>query len=382
MTHRAIWGMIAGAAVLSACATGPAAPNASPAIDAEAAMLYAFPQAPVSPPLPTAALTRLVIGSCSHQEFNRDQTVFQRMAARKADLAILMGDNVYGSNTPDDPLLSGLRAAYVGQAARRDFQALVSTTPTLAVWDDHDFGKNDGGGEDFPQRALAQKMFDAFWRVGPDDPRAHDQGVYGSWVIGPAGQRVQIIMLDTRYWRSPLKPTDQRDVAGKERYLEDATPTKTVLGEKQWKWLEGELKKPAELRLVVSSIQISADGHGWEKFGNFPHERARFFELVGRTGAKGVVVLSGDRHYTSINRAGAEKAGYPIYDFTSSAVNMPWSLPASEKLPTLVTEGYSKENFGAIAIDWAGKSLTLEARDKDDKPIFSRTIPFAEIGAG
>jgi alkaline phosphatase D len=290
-----------------------------------------------------------------------------------------MGDNVYGSATEDDPQLSDLRASYWQQARRKELVGLVSSTPTLAVWDDHDFGKNDGGGEDYPGRVVAQAMFDAFWRVGPDDPRAHPNGVYGSWILGPQGQRVQIILLDTRYWRSPLKPTDQRNAKGKERYVEDMAPGKTILGEGQWRWLEGELKKPADLRLVVSSIQLVALGHGYEKWGNFPPERQRFFDLVKSTGAKGVVVVSGDRHYTSINKE-PSAAGYPIYDFTSSAINMPWNGGEGETLPTMVTRPFAQENYGVISIDWAGRTLALESRDKQGAPVFTQPVPFGEIG--
>jgi len=369
--------------VLALALAAAAACCAAPQVDRAPALtaLADFPQAPPTPALPTGPISKLVIGSCLNEEWNRSQAALERMTAEKADLAILMGDNVYGSGTEDDPQLSDLRASYWQQARRKEFKALVSSTPTLAVWDDHDFGKNDGGGEDFPGRVVAQKMFDAFWRVGPGDPRAHDDGVYGSWMIGPAGQRVQIILLDTRYWRSPLKPTDQRNAKGKERWVEDVTPGKTMLGEGQWRWLAGELKKPADLRLVVSSVQIAALGHGYEKWGNFPLERTRFFDLVKSTGAKGVVVLSGDRHYTAINMEPVA-APYPIYDFTSSAINMPWGAGESETLPTMVSPAYTQENYGVVSIDWTKRTVTLEARDKQGQPIFAKAIPFAEIGAG
>ena len=68
-------------------------------------------------------------------------------------------------------------------------------------------------------------------------------------------------MLDTRYFRSPLKPTDEMNARGKERWIPDEDPSKTMLGDAQWAWLENELKRPAELRLIVSSIQVLSEGH-------------------------------------------------------------------------------------------------------------------------
>jgi alkaline phosphatase D len=369
------------AALLAGCQTAPPPPVEAPRSAVASGPLADFPQAPVSPALPTGPLTTIALSSCSNEDWNRNQRLLGVIAAAKPDLLLMMGDNVYGSDTGDDPQLSDLRSAYWQQARRREFVKLVSSVPTLAIWDDHDFGKNDAGGEDFPQRGLAQQMFDAFWRIGPDDPRAHDDGVYGAWTFGPEGQRVQIIMLDTRYNRSPLKPTDERGAVGKERYLPDADPKKTVLGERQWKWLEAELKKPADLRLVVSSIQIVAEGHGWERWGNFPLELKRFYDLVASTGAKGVVVLSGDRHYSAINRTLPGVTPYPIYDFTSSAINMPWTVGSSETLPTMVTPGEFGENYGLVRIDWTARTITLETRNAKDQPAFTQVVPFAAIGS-
>ncbi len=44
-----------------------------------------------------------------------------------------------------------------------------------------------------------------FFEVPADDIRRQREGVYWSQVFGPAGKRVQVILLDTRYFRSPLK---------------------------------------------------------------------------------------------------------------------------------------------------------------------------------
>jgi alkaline phosphatase D len=341
--------------------------------------LDGFPQAPASPVLPREALTRIGLASCANEE--RAQPAFTALRAAQPDLVILAGDNVYGSSTPADPQLSDLRAAYFQQSRRPEFAALVSQVPTLAVWDDHDFGSNDAGG-DFKYKHLAQQMFDAFWRIAPDDPRAHSDGVFGSWIIGPVGRRTQIILLDTRYWRSPLKRSDAPGAPGRERYLPDEDPSRTMLGATQWAWLAKELQKPAELRLVVSSVQLAADGHGWERWGNFPHERQRFYDLIKASGAKGVVVLSGDRHHASINVGGRDTVGYPVYDMTASSINMPWSLGAEEAGPNRVAGPIGKENFGFLTIDWASRRLTLEVRDAQGASAFSRAVEFAEIGAG
>lgn len=365
--HRAVL-PLAAAFLLSACATPLVAPIAD------------FPRAPASPALPRGAIETIAITSCSNEAEGRNQTVFEVVARDRPDLLLMLGDNVYGSWSPKDPALPDLRRSYTQQAKRPEFRALVGSTPTLAIWDDHDFGVNDGGG-DFAHKALAQRMFADFWRLPRTDERRAREGVYTSRIIGPPGRRLQIILLDTRYFRSPLTLTDERDAPGKERYVANPDAGMTILGPAQWAWLEGELKKPADLRIIASSIQVVAEGHGWEKWGNFPAEKQRMVDLIARTGAKGVVFLSGDRHNSSLNVL-REGAPYPLYDLTASAVNMPWMSGVSEAGPLRIEGPFGPENFGEMRIDWQGRSVSLGVRDIAGKPVFTRAIPFAEIGAG
>ena len=100
---------------------------------------------------------------------------------------------------------------------------------------------------------------------GRPDPRRTRDGLYHAQALTAGARRVQIIGLDLRWFRSPWQPTDERGAAGKERYLPDADPAKTMLGEAQWRWLDAQLRAPADVRLLISSIQCVVEGHGWER---------------------------------------------------------------------------------------------------------------------
>jgi alkaline phosphatase D len=147
-----------------------------------------------------------------------------------------------------------------------------------------------------------------------------------------------------------------------------------VLGETQWKWLEDQLKQPAEVRIVVTSIQAVAAENGWETWNNFPKERQRLFDLIRTTKADGVVMVSGDRHLGEMSRISAKETGiaYPIVDFTSSSLNQP-SNPKNKHEPNRyrVGENYLLVNFGTIEINWTGKTpaVTLAIRDIDGKVV-------------
>ena len=215
--------------------------------------------------------------------------------------------------------MESLRYAYAETAKHPEFMELKRTIPHLVTWDDHDFGKDDAGA-DFLAKQESQKLFLKFWNIPASDARHSRAGVYHAQIYGQVGHRVQVIMLDTRCFRSPLKPTDQRGAPGKERYLPDDDPAKTMLGDEQWTWLDDRLREPAELRLIVSSIQVLAEGHGWERWGNFPRERKRLFDVIRAAGANGVVFLSGDRHVGALYRE-TNDVPYPMIEITSSGIN-------------------------------------------------------------
>jgi alkaline phosphatase D len=250
------------------------------------------------------------------------------------------------------------------------------TIPHLALWDDHDYGVNDAGAE-FPSRAEAQQEFLSFWQVPADDPRRSREGLYHAQLFGPPGRRVQVIVLDGRYFRSPLKPTDQRGAPGKERYVPDADPAKTMLGEAQWRWLEAELRKPAQVRLIQSGIQVLAEGHGWERWGNLPRERQRLFDTIARSGAGGVVLLSGDRHIGAFYRQ-VDGVAYPLTEITASGFTHTFRA-VKEAGPNRIGDPYVELHFGAVDIDWAARGLLLQLMDVAGRVQRSVAVPFDEL---
>ncbi|MDZ4842433.1 MAG: alkaline phosphatase D family protein [Hyphomicrobium aestuarii] len=342
----------------------------------------------VSAPLPSpeTALTRVAFGSCLNQ--TKPQPIWAAVIAAKPDLMVMTGDNVYGSTIDDT--LEPLKAAYAGQAANAEFRAARERLPMLAIWDDHDFGRNDGGG-DYALKARAADMFDAFWGPLPDRPASGS--LYHARSYGPLGRRVQIILLDTRFYRSSLQPKSPA-FPHWGRYEPDPDPAKTMLGEAQWRWLESQLAQPADVRIIVSSIQVLAEGHGFERWGNLPNERARLLRLVERTAGR-TVFVSGDRHYgafydlalpsnATLNApdvsAPGTKVSPPdrtIVEMTASAMNMASGRPAQDaRMAPLVSDIVGSDNFGLASIDWEARTLTLSLQGSDGAVFASRNVRF------
>ena len=171
-------------------------------------------------------LSRIAFGSCAKQTLR--QPIWDPILAYRPDLFIFAGDNVYGDfNSPD---AADLKRAYEEASRIAGYAKLRETVPHLAVWDDHDYGVNDGGAE-FAHKTVAKSLFLDFWKVPAGDIPPHT-GV-ASTIRGSSdqrGKRVQVILLDVRWFRSPLRITDQRGAPGKQRYLPDPDPAKDDAG--------------------------------------------------------------------------------------------------------------------------------------------------------
>lgn len=333
-----------------------------------------IPKAPVLDP--GLALTRIGIGSCFNQ--NRDGGLLDVALKAQSQLFLFMGDNVYGDT--DKPDLDELIGAYAAALARPDYRRFREAMPIAAVWDDHDFGQNDGGAS-YRYRRATQPLFFDFWGIAADHPRRRTGGIQDAFITGPRGARVQVILLDTRSFRDDWRPTDARGMPGRERFIPDAGWDRTILGAAQWAWLETQLRQPADVRLVVTSYQMLADGHGWESWALFPAERQRFFKLLARTGANGVVLVSGDRHRAGIYRQ-TDKAPYPLHELTSSAINMGQSGAHQEEAgPNRLGPTFSANNVGQVTIDWDRRMIGFEIRDGAAKLVLSHRFAIDSLRA-
>jgi len=307
--------------------------------------------------MPLSAFTQsnnnfiLGMGSCLDQD-NDQQEIWASLEKEHLTEFFFLGDNIYGDKK--DGSLEEMESAYQKQSNR--LPDWLNQIETNAIWDDHDYGVNDGGG-DYRGKAEAQKLFLDFWGIKNSDRRAKGEGVYFSRNIILDGKIIKLIGLDTRYFRSPLEG-DKRN----------RTPTKdihkTVLGPDQWSWLENQLAEDLDILILASSIQIIATNHGFEKWGNFPHERERLLGLLNKLN-KPVVMLSGDRH-----KAGLYKIGN-LYEITSSSLNRPlpkwlstyWDAAQKETDEFLVGEMFYEPNYGILEIQ-DKNDIKLELKNK------------------
>src|SRR5262245_16051421 len=203
-----------------------------------ALILIALPvPAPASEPL-----RRIAFGSCASQE--RPQPIWDAIVATKPELFLFLGNSIYA----DTDSVEVLKAKYAQLAAVPGYQKLIQTCPLVyAVWDDHDYGTPDAGA-DFPNKAASQKAFLEFFREAGESPRRKREGVYVALQFGTEGRRVQIILLDTRYFRSPLKRTANGLVA-------NTDTNENILRPEQLQRLEETLRCRADSQLMWDATE-------------------------------------------------------------------------------------------------------------------------------
>eukprot|EP00041_Stephanoeca_diplocostata_P010710 m.170780 g.170780 ORF g.170780 m.170780 type:complete len:595 (-) comp18269_c0_seq20:254-2038(-) len=183
-----------------------------------------------------------------------DQQLWPAIIARKPDVWIWAGDNVYLDQkrwgTGPFPIFHEttpeiIEREYKLQLANENYKRLMNTTPILGVWDDHDYGLNDGDRHLGDIRHVTRKALLDFVEHGQHpsllrpERRTRADGVYTAYQMPTAnGPPIGIVLLDTRWNKDKSH----------------------LLGEEQWQWLERTLiefrDSGVAVTFVVSPTQV------------------------------------------------------------------------------------------------------------------------------
>ncbi|MBL9176690.1 MAG: alkaline phosphatase D family protein [Verrucomicrobiaceae bacterium] len=261
----------------------------APLIDGAVALSRPYPSFVTTPAADTQSRLRFAFGSCVGRRGMHAAAAFGEMAARRNfDLLLMLGDNHYGDST--DPAV--LRDYYFMLRSVDGFAKLTRETPTYAIWDDHDYGPNNSdGGTAGKEDSL--RVFKEWW-ANPAYGEEGNPGCYHRF----SRNSVDFFMLDSRYHRTPNKTPEDG--------------AKTMLGARRLQWLKQGLSESK------AAFKIIACGSEWQTltqadcWSSFARERQDIFDHITSNKIGGVILLSGDRHFT---------AGYQIQgrhlEFTS-----------------------------------------------------------------
>jgi alkaline phosphatase D len=294
----------------------------------------------------------IAFGSCNNQRLHND--LWNEILKNNPDVWIWGGDNIY-ADTDDMKIMQ----SYYNEVKNNDdYKDFLSKVDVHGTWDDHDFGINDGGTE-FIKKDSSQQLFLDFFDVPLNDSRRNRRGVYYSKIFEIGDKSIKIIILDTRYFRTALTA----DPSGNKRYIPTVNNEGTILGSSQWAWLEKELNNSDDdFTIIMSSIQFLSYEHGFETWGNMPHEVEKLNSLIVNSKAERVILLSGDRHLSEISVVELEGLDYPLYDFTSSGLTHTYTSYTFEPNKYRKSKVITAKNFGLLKFDLESNTVSMELR--------------------
>jgi alkaline phosphatase D len=286
---------------------------------------------------PVGPVERLRVGvvCCSHYEmgfFN----AYGRLAERDLDLVLHLGDSIYEDRAHRSRVvrrhqapqrvvtLPDYRGRYAQYRTDPDLRALLARHPVVAVWDDHELAGNswrDGAarhdpvtdGDWRPRLEAATRAFREWTPLRLPDPADPMR----LWRRVRLGNLCELLVLDTRLAR-------ERPAAGRRAVIRVWDRRRKLLGKPQWRWLEGQLSRPAPgWRLVASQVMAASVAVAPGRLGvnpgmwdGYPVERNRLLKLLaGHTGES--VVVSGDLHSSWASELG------PAVEVSAPAVSAP-----------------------------------------------------------
>lgn len=298
------------------------------------------------------SVSKIAFGSCADHE--KAQPILSLVKDFNPDLFIYLGDNIYG-DTEDMTLLNN---KYAELSSKEEFKELARNVKILATWDDHDYGDNDAG-KNYPKKAESKEVFLDFFREPENSMRRNRAGIYDAKIYdGGNDKKIQIILLDTRTFRDDLILNDGMSGC-KNLYCPNENPDSTLLGTAQWQWLEEELMKEADIRIIASSIQFSHQYNGRESWTNLPREQEKLLDFIQQNEVNGVLFISGDLHIGEISKKEVPWQ-YPIYDITSSGITKT-RTSYDEQNNNLIGSREFTNNFGWIEIDWSAPNPIISA---------------------
>jgi hypothetical protein len=231
-------------------------------------------------PLATANATRLVYASCNDPKLG-PSPLWGRMRSAAPDVFLWGGDNVYNDQMQGlreslaegrFPLFTPLpreqaESNYALLNANPDYEAIKARAHVFAVWDDHDFGTNDGDSTYVGKLESKDLFLRHFLRAPASDARYARPGIYSSQIFAVAGGglfqagfELRVIGLDVRTFKSPW-----------------TVPP-----------LQGECLRPVRARAVMRGLTRSAAGgvqaRCWARSNGFGWSRS---SAVGSSSARG-----------------------------------------------------------------------------------------------
>ncbi len=272
---------------------------------------------------------------------------------KKPTFMIWLGDNMY-LREGDWNSKTGIYHRWTHTRSVPELQPFLASVHHYGIWDDHDYGPNDAN-RSFPFKNLTKKAFQDFY--------GNPESFLPSNTFNFEWGDCEFFMMDNRWFKSPN---------------EDTTKNQDYFGKYQLRWLtDNILSSKAKFKFVAVGGQVLNPLKIYENFANYEAERNQLLNLIRDYKIKGVVFLTGDRHFSEISKLDFSN-GTKCYDFTSSTLTAGPTINGCEEKNPLRVEGkcYNQRNFGTINIftENGKRKLKLITFDNKGKEVWNYII--------
>ncbi len=245
---------------------------------------------------------RIGVASCMDDRIESSTEMWSSYLNKFLDVNFFIGDNVYADRLDDGSKKTAdenqLWLRYAQTWDRLYFYHSSVLSPTYYLWDDHDYGKNDGGA-DYQNKEVSLSVFKAF-HPNEELGGTYKKTVGAGSVFNAFDQK--FIFIDARFFRKN----------GEGEHW----------GEKQKKLVFDELKRSkASVNWLIQGDQFFGAYHPFESFEKDNSEEfKRVLRSLKKIGKK-VVFVSGDRHLTEVMKIEKKLLGYETFEITSSGIH-------------------------------------------------------------
>ena len=317
----------------------------------------------------------VALGSCNYisepdldrpgKAYGSGYEIYNKIAAKNPDIMVWGGDNIYLREADWDSQ-TGINHRYLHSRSNAEMQALLAKTQNFAIWDDHDFGPNDSD-RGFYNKYLTQTAFKNFWAnksYGKDFDQ--NEGIYSTFNWGDA----QFFLLDNRFFKSP---NDRK------------TGEKIMLGNEQIEWLVDNLvSSTATFKIIVIGGQVLNTAEVFENYSNYANEKSRLLKEIQDNDIKGIMFISGDRHFAELSMQTRENA-YALFDWTvsplTSGVVSADRIVKENNINRVAGSLFNQNCFGTISFsgDKKNRQMKLTLFDKEGSELWSKVILKKEL---
>lgn len=313
------------------------------------------------------------LGSCTYineeavdrpgKGYGSNYSIFEAINSKNPDIMLWMGDNIYLREADWDSK-TGIYHRYSHSRSIKELQPLLAKTQNYAIWDDHDFGPNDGD-RSFYNKHITQKAFKDFWAnksYGLDANQNEGTCSTFSWADA------DFFLLDNRFFKSP---NDRK------------TGERTILGKQQLEWLIDALaSSKAAFKIIAIGGQVLNSSVRFENYECYKEEKNYVLEQIKNNGIRGVLFLSGDRHFTELSKISISET-QQIYDWTVSPLTSNIAPTYKEDTNVNRVEGsfFAENCFGIVS--FAGNKETRQMKltlfNKEGKELWNKVILKKEL---